>query len=621
MAVKSSKTASKEAQDEFNGGNPNNPKNSQDTKKENRGGSVFHNTAISYQPINNNIGQRDYNKLKDELVEIFTKTSDEDMEIAVIDLDNSNNPSLVFSSLIIAMRYKSGAIPGVAYHTLLIQSTGGNIAPITDVIDGRNVEIMRLPSDAVDDELIKIADSKVRKYFTDGPYYNVDSQVVPISFLIDDKEAIHELALNVGLACSTELSVRNEGYEDLNLSKIGNESNLNVNLAFNKQQIKDIDGSTFRSDVLVGFESVKSGAGNNKYASVNQGQNQSEISVLNAFVDLVPIVQQNNIYAAQQPNSGMNHKYAARLVITSVKSSFSYTPGSILLAIATSIAVRDNNNWIQSFKPRMIANGGIDTCDIGALNIEANLENNASGFGQIIDTKSDDFKLEDLGKYVSSIIREGLCVSLDCPDASSQSWYLSVFSKAYDGSRSAYDVIIRAADELTNGNFSKYFAAGDEIFTDKNNRIHNGYWVDKNAGLRDLREIDHLAVCNLLGQTNPQAITQWSNTFFQKQRPLVSRLDERRRIISTLTDETAVFTGFSNRVTFTAKFLDALTAGINDTGVNVRINTPMSSTDFNNQRGIADFVGSAIIGTSSFRQPNAYSVHQQGNGGQFTRRW
>jgi hypothetical protein len=147
-----------------------------------------------------------------------------------------------------------------------------------------------------------------------------------------------------------------------------------------------------------------------------------------------------------------------------------------------------------------------------------------------------------------------------------------------------------------------------------------GTWTDRAGNKRDIRDIDHVAVCNLAGERNPQTIRDWSDTFLRKQYPLVQRLAARKRIISALTGETAVFTGFAQRVTFSRQFIDALTMGVRDTGLPVRVNTPLSGSDFNDQRAVAGFAQSALVApgqTFIAGGAGGYQQVYQGNGGNF----
>jgi hypothetical protein len=594
---------------------------------ENRGAQPFsfHTGGLFAAPISRGVGSEFYSKLKTNLTEVY-KQAHEDTEIALIDLDNINEPALAFSAIIVAIRFKRQANLGVAYHVLLLEATGDKLLPRQETINGQPVESLLVTSDALDDVLMTKAHEKVRRAFPTGPWFNVDGVVVPASFNPDDKYAVHHLALNAGLACSTELSIREPGFADLNLANMANDSSLNVNIGFNRTQIADAVGTPMRSDILINFASKKQGS-QNKFTSVNSGDKEVKVSEVSGYLDLVwnPVATGGVYNPYVQQLQTQTQKYAARLVITNLASNYSYTPASVLLAMTTALSLRDDNNWIQQFRPTPSKGNEIDMTDIGALNIESNLMNEPNGFGTRIDTKADSFKLEDLGQLVAALIQPGLIISLDCPEAGAQSWHLSVFAAASNGSSAAYRVIYDAANQLTNGAFAKHFPQGSSMFVDQNNRVHLGTWTDRNGNKRDIRDIDHIAVCNLTGERNPQVIRDWSDTFLRTQFPLVQRLAARKRMISGLTNETAVFTGFAQRITFSAAFMDALSKGIRETGMAVRINTPLSGSDFNNQRGVAGFAGAALLAPGqTFMQAAGYGGYANQyapNAGYGTHRW
>lgn len=571
----------------------------------------FHSGGLFAAPISRTVGSEVYSKLKENLVEIY-KNSDEKLEIALIDLDNVNEPALAFSSIVVAVRMKDRVKAGIAYHILMLEATGDKLNPIFENISSQQIEVLRVTSDAIDDVLMKRAQDKVQRHFPNGPWRFCDATIVPAHFNADDKHATHQLALNAGLACTTELEICTEGFVDLNLTNIANDSTLNVNIAFNRNQIADAVGNPMRSDILLNFSSKRNSNGG-KYASVNSGDKEVKVYEASAFTDVIwsPVNPQSayNAWVPQQQVS--TQKYIARLVVTNLASQISYTPASVLLALVAAQTVREENNWIQTFRP-MATGNEIDMSDIGALNIEANVMNEPSGFGTRIDTKSNDFKLADLGKLVAALFQPGMVVSLDCPEYGPQAWYTSVFAHAANGSQRAQAIIYDAANQLTGGNFGKHFPTGSTMFADLGNRVHLGTWTDRQGNKRDIRDIDHIAVCNLAGERNPQAIRDWSDTFLRTQFPLIQRLAARKKMISGLTGETATFTGFAQRVTFSRAFMDALNQGVRETNLAVRINTPLTGSDFNDQRGVANFASAALMAPSqTFMNAGGFGGYQQ----------
>lgn len=558
-------------------------------------------------PIGRTLGSELYAKLKAGLVSLYEQSDATRFEIQLLDLDNVNEVDLVFSSLIVAVRLKNSNSSGVAYHIVTMAGSGDKLPSTFVNIRSQQIEVLHVTSDAIDGVLLGKADAKVRKAFPGSTPYFCDATVLPADFPLEDKVALHRLGLNSALACTTELETRSKGFSDVNLATMPKDTSLNINLTFNRTQEQDAVGNPMRSDIQVKFSS-KRNQPSGQTASVNSGDRESRLFSASGFTDMIwaPVAQPTgfNGYVPAQPLQ--TQKYISRLIVTDLSSDFSYTPASVLLALMAAQTVREENNWIQAFRP-MATNGEVDIADIGALNIEANLTGDPSGYGIRIDTKADSFKLADLGRLMAALVQPGMIVSLDCPEYGPQSWYTSVFIAAANGVHEAIDVIYNAAQSLTNGNFARHFPQSSAMFLDTNNSVHLGYWTDRAGNKRDIRDIDHVAVCNLAGENNPTVIRDWSDTFLRTDFPLFQRLAARKRIISSLTQERAVFTGFAQRVTFSRAFMEALSRGVNETGLPVRIQTPLSGSDFNDQRAVATFGQAGLLAPGQTFHSNGYT--------------
>ncbi len=572
-------------------------------------------------PIGRGVGSEYTTKLFDELAKIY-ENCDKQYEITLLKLDNNEEMALAFSSILVCMNL-AGARNKVAALPLLLESTGDPISPQIENIANQQVEILRVAGDALDQVFSKKAVDRLSRAFPKAEVIMLEGVVVPTTFQMDNKADLHAIALNAGLACGTELMISKEGFTDFSLASVGRDQSLVVNVGFNRQELKDAVGLPMRSDVLINFSSQKQVQVRN--ASLNSGDREMRLTELSGYIDLVwdPVAPANPMGMYYQPQGPQaTQKYAARFIMTNLASEFSFTPASVLLALATAFAVSNENNWVQTFRPSNLNPNEIDLHDIGAMNIEANLmnEQDRNGFGTRIDTKVDSFKLSDLGQLVSALVRPGLIMSLDCPETGPQSWYLSVFAAAAAGNTGAITRIVDAANALTGGRFSAHFNANSgPMFVDLNNRVHLGYWIDKNGMKRDIRDIDSVAIANLVGDREPKYIADWSDTFLRTQYDLAVRLAARKKMIMAVTNESAVFTGYAQRVTLSDAFMSALGRAIAETGVMMRINTPLSSADFQNQRGIGTFAGSALLsGNQSFlasgwgARPNQYTAGPMG---------
>ena len=559
----------------------------------------FHNPgSFGRAPLSRGVGSEALQAIKEALIEEL-KSAEQTYEMSVITVDRAAETKLDFSALVICLRDKSALTEGVGYHTLLIEGSGEELNTNTENVNGRQVEVFHPTSDACDSVVNNIVMQKIKAAFPGIPAFMADFCVVPRSFNPKDKNAIHNLTVNAGLAAMTEVSIHKRGFLDMNWASSAKDSSLKADLIITSEQIEDCVGNPIRSDVRVNLSSklntnTQGGAQN----TINTGDMVTKISTLGGFVDLVfsPVSPQANTYNAYAPQiPTATQKYLPRFVITNFESMFLSTHSAQLLSILTSFAVRNDNNWIQAFRQIPQAGGKIDMHDIGGVGYEMNFEGNQTGFGKRVNTSADAFRPENLGQLVSAAISPDLVISLDVPEAGAQSWYTGLFSAASTGmDQRAINAVISAANQLTNGAFVNNFKPGSSIFVGQPERVHLGYYIDENGAKRDLRDIDYLAVCNLCGEREPSVITLWSNTFTRLDIDIRIRLADRKRIISSL-KPSAVFTGFANRVTFTREFMDALVISCNAVGVAMSISTPMNTGDFNNERGVASFLQGARL--------------------------
>lgn len=579
----------------------------------------FHNAAMFGSPIGKSVGSEYLDKLMKALAERFASANG--MEVTLIPIDRNNDQTLAFSVIIVCVKAKEANANEVAYHTLIIEATGEKPKSIYETINNRSVEIKRFAGDASDPVLAAIVAERVMVEFPNHKVLPVDSCVVP-SELFDpaNPNHIHALALNAACAAGTEISVSDDSFVDLNIAEAGRETNLTFNLAIVRTQEADAVQQPMRSDVAITFTSSKRNAANPNQ-TLNSGDREVTLSKMNAFVETLwaPVAGQGTMNAFVPQVNQPTQKFAARLVITSAGSEFAFTPAAVLLSLYPAAAMRDDSNWIQAYKPTPVGGAiDVDLHDVGALNYEGRLPNTINpdtGYGRLIDTKSDDFNLVQLGGLISSLFQPGLMISVDVPRCGPQSWYSSWLAAAAGGNPDVQDMVIAAADNLTNGLFSKKFPAGAQIFVDVT-PVHLGTWRDRNGTIRDIRDFDYVAMANIFGPTQPQVIAEYSDTFFNTSKSIYERLAHRAKLIEYASGESAVFTGLADRCTFSTQFIDALLIAGREAGLSVRTNTPLSGSDFQNNRGVASFAAGALLAPGqNFGQANVGFVPQYGGHG------
>jgi hypothetical protein len=544
-------------------------------------------------------------------------------EYTLIGIDVNSTTQVGVSVLIVGVREKSNPQAGVAFHTLLLEGSVDAPAPRFEQIAGQNIEIVRTVSDYNTPALAKVVAEAVAREMPGSKLWNADAEVVPRDFDVTDTEAVYALASNAAFACATELETRRPDFTDMNLANASKDENLTVRPAFVPQQIHNAVGQPIRSDISIDLTVV-----NGNQQDRNALERQSTVSRVNGFLDLVwaPSQPAANPFAPFQAGPVSFQRYVTRFVMTNMMMQAASTLPMQLMALVTALSLRENNAWIQGFRPQPFSGGDVDLNDIGAIGIEVNMDPTTQGqpFGKRIDTKSDSFTPANLAQLATAAIKPGLIFSLDVEECGPSSWYNGVFAAAAAGNQEANEAILNAANFLTNGQLGKYLAPGTQVCVDENNRIHNGYYVDNHGVKRDLRDLGYLQVLNLVGEKDPSIVRDWSDTFLRTEYSLEQRLAGRKRIIQGLFPS-AVITGFSRRVTFDANFLDSLAKACADCGLNVRSVAPY--TDISSfERATASFAGQVLSTGSAgnlFHAGGYGGAYNQnvGAGRQFGGRW
>lgn len=592
----------------------------QQPQQQRRGFSFSAIGDIARAPMGRNPQSEILAKLSKALEESYA-SMDKSFTATVLPIDRNNSINLTFSVIVVALQ-ETAAKGKVAFHTLIIEGSSEPLAPRPASINGRTIEIMKVASDAYDNRLMAEVQEVLRRTFPKAEFYNADGCVVPASFSVDDHNLVYSLAANAATACFTDLTIRAPGFTDLNLANANNDSTLNVRCNFGRNEVYDAVGLPVRSDVQIDLLAVQQVNRNDQ--SLNSGLDRStQISGVGGFVDLVwdPVITGTNPFIMGQQMQSVHQKYVPRFVITSLDPIRLLTIPAQLLALASTSALQENNAWIAAFRPKALLGKATDMHDIGAVGFEANLDNNPTGIGSRVNTRGESFRPEMLGVLVTTTIKPGLIMSMDIPEVGASTHYNGVFSAATT-SIEAQRAIIEAANVLTNGTFKNYFQMNTgRVLIDDQNRIHMGYYIDQDGIKRDIRDIDYLAVANMVGEKDPAMIREWSDTFLRTEYPMELRLAERKRTIVGLTKD-PVFTGFARRVTFSREFIDALVKACIASGLIIRtMGNYMDSGTF--ERATGSFLNQALMsgGVTGMFDRNIGFGNNVGNGPSNFNRW
>lgn len=480
----------------------------------------------------------------------------------------------------------------VTAHVLIVEKTGDYPDKFVENIGGIKYEITRTPADALDDKYIQSAIKVVSETLKVDPsrVFVVDGTLVPSEFDVTNEAQVMSLLENTLRATHSEVVIRTSGYKGVNVSDIINASRNGkfvINTYFNEEgnNFFDQTGMPVRQDICVAL-SYKTNQ-NNQNRSINQGSDTFDIVKVYGYVDFEwsPIIV-NNMMTTQ--------KFLPNFIITHIDSDLAPTPDILMLGVASVLAVNEEVSWLQAFRPSHAKKGDIDINDIGALNIEGNIENNPTGFGKKYDTKSKSFTLAELYKFAQTLVRPNMIISIDVPRAGVETWFTSIFQYIkFQNNKNAWARLVEFLNTLTNGNFA---IAGAPMFTDISNKMHGGYYRTKD-GFKDIRHVSsYLAVANFVADTNqsPALITQYTNTLYNTSIPAELRASERKKYIDEISNRTAVYKQSYDRLTFSAAFISSLVNGLKAAGfAPVRSNIDFSSDVFQ-RRNTVDFSAATL---------------------------
>lgn len=587
------------------------------------GGSWSENNGFRGMGMSRQTGGERLNGLYEALLEVYKKAP-KNLEISLIKVDNSVETRFDFSFIIVALRLAEATGLGVAYHILMVDS-GTSVRPLVQNINGRQVEIVRSIEDTMDSTIKEYACRKIAEMFPGLQTYFVDGEAVRASFDFKNEVKLQGLAFNAAAACYNEIRANSDTFTDLSVTHDELRTPLEIEASFRSENHIGIDDNPIRSDVVMTLRTRQVNNNQNRQ-DFNNGNRVTDHLLTSAFIDYVWIGGRNNnpfMRNNQQANQQKPPQFAPRVVITDIQSDLGLSPSILALAVASATALNADSNWMQSFRPQTgTPDNGVDFKDVGALNIEGNMLGEPSKYAGNVNLKEDGFRLEDLGGYLSNLCVPQVMISMDIPECGPQTWYMALLAAAANNRGNAQAALVASFDALTNGVFSQRFPDNAPLFVDVGQRVHLGYWQDSNGRIRDIRDIDYLAAANTFGIRAPQEITAFADTFMSECGHIDVRMAERWKLIQRITNETAVYTGRAERVTFSRQVIETLISALQAGGVDPRVCTPLSAQDINSRRGVASFYSNAVIGQqASFFGASTNYNNYTGSNTQFNNRW
>lgn len=549
-------------------------------------------------------------------------------KIALIKVDNAQETHLRASGMVVVAYPADKNDKRAAFYTLVLEGSTEPIPSRTENIGGVNVVIDYYGESIFDGHYMETVEALVTSALPGYSLYPNSGTVVPRDFNWADTDAVRNVLISGGLAAANGLDLTSADWHEINAAYANRAEALQITPGFHQQSLADYVGQPVYTDVRLGLDAVSM----EKPATdtVNTKDRSTSVARIGGFIDLVWAGDQfggQNQFMLQQ---GPKPKFAARFVATALENTLTYSIGSQLLALAALHQLGEGTNWFPAFLPQPGAANhgpikGYDLKDIGAINIEANINNEPGAYGSVFDTKSSNVTPLDIGKLLVASVIPGLSIALDVSRCGTDTWYNEVFAAAASSHTYAADAqraILEAADTLTNGAFGQLYTTNEAPVIQDNEVVLLGYFDGQDGQRHDLREITYLAAANMVGRTDPAFLAAFSDTYLRSDIALERRLMDRKNMIRTLVPS-VVFTGTAQRVTVRNTFMEALVKGL------VQCNTVFklasaNNVEFSATRGYASWLDQARLNpqASGLFQPG-YTPRQQAafGGRNFANRW
>ena len=509
-------------------------------------------------------------------------------------LDNTSN-LLPLSAILVCFTVSHANVNYCGVFQLVVEGSGSRLANRFVPINGQNIEIDVVAGDVVEGTQW----ARVQTFLTEAfgakmQFLNAGAMVLPVELSPDDKVHLHRVLFDATQALYTVMENDVTTLEaPLTIKDIDAGTSLSATLDYSPPALDDDVGMPVRSDISI----ILRASLNNTGGAIPHEQVR-ELTRVDGYIE--PVYNE----PGQQPWGAppISQRYNPRFVITNMTTETdAVTPELQLLALSTATLLSKNMAWGGTFRPRYNTQG-VDLHDIGAIGYEVNLTGDPTAKPDRVDTKADSFSNASLYALLSQTFNDAVIYSMDIDEVGPLAWLHQNFIAAANGDAGAYTAIIEAANRLTNGTFQNFWNGGP-IAVDDLNRVHLGYYTGLDGVRRDIRDVDYLALLNLLGEKDMGSVINWSKTFDDTSIPLEIRLEQRAKLLKGLLPGLQI-KGYARRITWYPEFINALNSAAAAAGLVIRPNNL-----------ITDFTGQ---GTRHTYQAAQFGVGPQAAGGVFS---
>lgn len=564
-----------------------------------KGGGFMNLTSRLAAPVSRSSSGEALNTIskyfKDKLAE---EQVDAGLHIVSIDPSTSN----LVAPAIAVVQVKDNV---AAIFTILVAHGVGKLQPRTFKFQDREDAVMPTTMGDIYNSTNSFYDKVediVSKSVKATEFYEAGVSVIPTELELTDEEALRRILHRASCATHTLLHPEET---TVSLAALEDEE-LVAHLDFSQGQTYTGAGLPVRKSFAINLYTKARGSNNHDDLAV---QTRSDVTQCVGYVDLnhvgkipVPGVNGTQVMSSQ---SLVPHIH---LTSTEVDSGIT-TPELQLLSLGSAGLLLRDYTYEQALRQKF--NGDqVDFHSLNGLRLE---------IGGEVGAEQSDF---DLRAFMAEFTHNAPIFTLDVPECDDLSWCWSDLRLAAQGDKPAYNRVIKAANELTDGYFGQYFQEGNPIAAAIEDRVILGYFKDAAGNLVDLRQLDYLAALNLLGETDKNAAFAYGDTFNVNKGPLEQRISDRLSIQQNMTGGSAVVTGYATPIALMGDFLVALFNGIDACARGIFVDNPTNTTRTisRDQHDMLRFSANPAAinrqqfgtgGTSSRYSPNVRSLHKR----------
>ncbi len=454
-----------------------------------------------------------------------------------------------------------GTTPVIFVSTMIVEkSRPGQLDPSQQHIDGQTVDVFVAVADAYTENfLAQISDEVKRQYGKpEAQIIDCGYQVIYDLTPLDPEQfqPVIDEAIN---AIDHAMDMIDPSRPVFSLNMIVANPAIRVRSRVALDQYKtEPNGLPIRSDIRT--ELVFAQMNNNRAPIADNSE--VRLCETSAYVDLIytPPAQPYQFFNNQFQQPAVNQPYyIPRIVLTNFGVDLPHSSLEFMLLGTASMASLARQRSYGVVWRNQFGGTANNLRNLGAVGLQVPLSQD--GTPAILDVSGD---IRELYALMETVIAPSPVFTLEIEQGGAGNWATSIFARAAQGSQEAVNMLVNAADNLTNNNFSKIYAqltngVAQPLITSTDDLSYVGYY-NRDGEYRDIRELDLLAVLNTVGQKDPDIVQQYLTTLVGPENIHI-RLARRSRILSRIAKDVHI-KAYSRKYDFNAAFIEALTRAV-----------------------------------------------------------